>query len=246
MIKKKIWKPNNFTLETKSIWRFSERGDWAVHSGRYRGNWSPYIPRNLLLRYSKENDIVLDQFVGGGTTLIEAKLLNRRCIGVDINRSSLNICAEMLKNCTGGAGKVKLYNGDARKLTFLPDEYIDLIATHPPYANIIKYSDNNPYDLSLLEVQEFLHEMRHVALECHRVLKDGKVCAIMMGDLRKHGNVIPLGFYIMRIFQKSGFTLKEIVIKEQFNCSSTSFWLSNKRNNNFLLLAHEYLLIFYK
>ena len=40
-------------------------------------NWSPYIPRNILLRYSKEGDLVLDQFAGGGTTLVEAKLLNR-------------------------------------------------------------------------------------------------------------------------------------------------------------------------
>jgi len=65
-------------LETTTVWGFPDRGDWATHSGKYRGNWSPYIPRNVILRYSNENDVVLDQFVGSGTTLVEAKLLGRR------------------------------------------------------------------------------------------------------------------------------------------------------------------------
>ena len=71
MAKKKIikWEPDNFELETKTIWSFPDRGDWATHDGNYRGNWSPYVPRNLILRYSKPGDLVLDQFAGGGTTL---------------------------------------------------------------------------------------------------------------------------------------------------------------------------------
>ena len=78
--------PNNFRLELTSVWSFPNRGDWATHSGKYRGNWSPFVPRNLILRYSKPRDWILDQFVGSGTTLVEAKLLNRNAIGIDINR----------------------------------------------------------------------------------------------------------------------------------------------------------------
>ena len=81
--------PENFEQEMTTIWSFKDRGDWATHNPSYRGNWSPYIPRNLLLRYSKEKDLVLDQFVGGGTTLVEAKLLNRNCIGIDINPNAI-------------------------------------------------------------------------------------------------------------------------------------------------------------
>lgn len=60
--------PENFNLERSSVWRFPNRGNWATHDGNYRGNWSPYIPRNVILRYSKEGDLILDQFVGSGTT----------------------------------------------------------------------------------------------------------------------------------------------------------------------------------
>ena len=62
-------------LNLQLFGRFKDRGDWATHSGKYRGNWSPYVPRNLILRYSKPGDWILDQFMGSGTTLVEAKLL---------------------------------------------------------------------------------------------------------------------------------------------------------------------------
>lgn len=72
-----VLQPNSFCPEQTTIWSFPDRGKWATHSGRYRGNWSPYVPRNLILRYSKPGDWILDQFLGSGTTLVEAKLLNR-------------------------------------------------------------------------------------------------------------------------------------------------------------------------
>ena len=82
-------------MESNTIWSFPDRGNWATHDGNYRGNWSPYIVRNLLLRYSFYEDLVLDQFVGGGTTLVEAKLLNRNAIGVDVNPAALQSCKKM-------------------------------------------------------------------------------------------------------------------------------------------------------
>ena len=81
--------PKNFKLESSTIWSFKSRGKWATHTGDYRGNWSPYIPRNIILRYSKPDHIVLDQFCGGGTTAVEAKLLGRRCIARDISPAAV-------------------------------------------------------------------------------------------------------------------------------------------------------------
>ena len=88
------WEPKDFELQYNTVWSFPERGNWATHDSKYRGNWSPYIPRNIILRYSQEGDVVLDPFVGGGTTLVETKLLNRHGIGVDINQNALEITSE--------------------------------------------------------------------------------------------------------------------------------------------------------
>ena len=247
MKKEKKWEPEDFELEMTTHWSFPNRGNWATHDAKWRGNWSPYIPRNIILRYSKENDVVLDQFVGGGTTLVEAKLLNRNIIGVDVNDIAIQRCKEKVDfEYKQSNSKVIIKKGDARNLFFLENESIDLICTHPPYANIINYSDDLENDLSRLNIKDFLIQMEEVANESYRVLKKGKFCAILMGDTRQKGNMIPMSFKVMEIFKKTGFTLKEIIIKEQHNCKATGFWKTNSIKYNFLLIEHQYLFIFKK
>ena len=234
MANKKIqkWEPDNFELEMTTHWSFPEHGNWATHDSKWRGNWSPYIPRNIILRYSKEMDLVLDQ--GGGTTLVEAKLLNRDIIGVDCNDKAISCCKEKINfDYSPAKGRVYLYKGDARDLWFQSDNSVDLICTHPPYADIIKYSDGVPGDLSLLKVKDFLEAMKPVAEESYRVLKKGKFCAVLMGDTRQKGCMIPMSFDVMKIFQNAGFTLKELIIKEQHNCKATEYWKMNSVKYNF-------------
>jgi hypothetical protein len=77
--------PEDFQLECTSVWAFPRRGKWATHTSDWRGNWSPEVARNLILRYSSEGDVLLDPMIGGGTTAIEAKILNRNIYCSDIN-----------------------------------------------------------------------------------------------------------------------------------------------------------------
>lgn len=241
------WEPEDFKLEMTTHWSFPKRGNWATHDAKWRGNWSPYIPRNIILRYSQERELILDQFAGGGTTLVEAKLLNRNIIGVDVNDIALLRCKEKIKFKHQGAnGQVYLHKGDARHLNFISNDSIDLICTHPPYANIIQYSDDIESDISRLNVVDFLNEMKLVAAESYRVLKKGKFCAILMGDTRQKGYIIPISFQVMNIFRDVGFLLKELIIKEQHNCKATGYWKANSIKYNFLLIAHEYLFVFKK
>ena len=243
----KRWEPEDFELEMTTHWSFPKRGDWATHDAKWRGNWSPYIPRNIILRYSQEGDLILDQFAGGVTTLVEAKLLNRDIIGVDVNDEAIARCREKIDfEHEGATGNVHIYKGDARKLDFIENDSIDLICTHPPYADIIKYSDGIAEDLSQLKVKDFLEEMKKVAAESYRVLKKDKFCAVLMGDTRQKGHMIPMSFDVMKIFQDAGFKLKELIIKEQHNCKATGYWKTNSVKYNFLLIAHEYLFVFRK
>ena len=237
--------PENFELETNTVWAFPNRGKWATHDAKYRGNWSPYIPRNVILRYSAEGDIVLDQFVGGGTTAVEARLTHRNFVGFDINPNAVALSIEKCNFEFDTPCTTTIRVGDARILD-LPNESIDLICTHPPYADIIQYSEDIEGDLSHLETKAFLPEIYKVAQESFRVLKKDKYCAVLMGDTRKKGMVQPLAFETMTYFQLAGFTPKEIIIKEQHNCKATGYWKTNSIKYNFLLLAHEYLFIFKK
>ena len=240
------WAPENFTLETTTVWNFPNRGSWATHNPRYRGNWSPYVPRNVILRYSCKGDVVLDQFLGSGTTLIETILLERHGIGVDINSSALEIAKRNISFCKTSKYEPNIIKGDARNLNFIKDDSVDLICTHPPYSNIIKYSEGIDGDLSNLDIPYFIKEMKKVADECYRVLRKNKYCAILIGDIRRNRHIVPLGFNVMQQFLNSGFVIKEIIIKHQHNCKSNSFWYNKSIRYNFLLIAHEYLFIFRK
>lgn len=242
----KEWEPKEFKMEATTVWSFRNRGKWATHNGKYRGNWSPYIPRNLILRYSKEGDTVLDPFLGSGTTLIETKLLKRKGIGIDINPASIKLARNNLDFYKNNEFEPEVYNSDSRNLSFLKDNSIDLICAHPPYANIIQYSENIRGDLSLLDIDDFLGEMSLVSKELFRVLKNNRYCAVLIGDTRKNKHIVPLGFYVMQEFLKAGFVLKENIIKEQHNCQATGFWYQKSIDYNFLLIAHEYLFVFRK
>ncbi len=237
--------PENFELETNTVWAFPNRGKWATHDAKYRGNWSPYIPRNVILRYSIEGDLVLDQFVGGGTIAVEARLTHRNFIGFDINPDAVALSTKKCEFDFETACTSTIRLGDARSLD-LPDESIDLVCTHPPYADIIQYSEGIEGDLSHLDMKAFLPEIHKVAEESFRVLKKDKYCVVLMGDTRKKGMVKPLAFETMTMFQLAGFKLKEIIIKEQHNCQATGYWKTNSIKYNFLLLAHEYLFVFKK
>ncbi len=229
--------PKGFREEQNTVWSFKNRGNWATHSGEYRGNWSPCIPRNVILKYSKPGETVLDYFCGAGTTAVECKLLGRKCIAFDVNDKAIELAkanvtfdieSQQLAFVDDKSHlqvyEPELFVGDARDLSSLPGDSVDLICAHPPYANIIHYTDSQEGDLSFCDIDEFLKEMTKVAKESFRVLKPGRQCAILIGDMRRKKHVIPLGFKLMDVFLDAGFKLRELVIKRQHNCKTTGFW----------------------
>jgi SAM-dependent methyltransferase len=249
----RLYEPKDFVLEKTTVWSFEHRGNWATHRGNYRGNWAPQIPRNIILRYSNAGDVVLDQMVGSGTTLVECKLLGRNGIGVDINLDALMVAYNRLDFTYVPPKEQKpttqrLYLGDARNLDVIANETIDLIATHPPYANIIPYSkERENGDLSRVHsIDEFVSEMGKVAEECFRVLKPAKHCAILIGDTHKHKHYVPIAFRVLEVFLDNGFILREDVIKEQWHTKTMRGRWKESYNHDFLLTYHEHLFIFRK
>jgi len=246
--------PANFTLEPFTTWSFPDRGDWATHQGNYRGNWAPQIARNLIVRYSKPSETVLDQMCGSGTTLVEARLTGRNAIGVDIReeavmltRDRLNFTLPRTLDDSLPATRQRTYIGDARNLDRIPDGSIDLVATHPPYANIIPYSKDVPGDLSMVHsIEEFVGHMGAVAAESLRVLKPDGFCAILIGDTRRRRHYVPIAFRTLGAFLSAGFVLREDIIKHQWQCKSTPYWVKKSLQWNFLMIMHEHLFVFRK
>ncbi len=278
IIKRLYPSPEELTDVTTTVWSFKKRGAWASHRGNYRGNWAPQIPRALILMYTEPGDTVLDPTIGSGTTCIEAKLLGRNCIGVDINYNAVMLTLhrlywlekyleeESLKNdspswingkIAGGTSgnitiedvlkaRVEIFHGDARSLDKINSESIDLVATHPPYFNIIKYGKKTktPGDLSSTrKLEEYLAMMYQVTSEAYRVLKPGKYMGLLAGDTRIRKHYVPITHYILEILLRTGFILKEEVIKIQHKMKTTRERWARLKERDFLLIYHEKLFI---
>ncbi|MBI4393335.1 MAG: class I SAM-dependent methyltransferase [Euryarchaeota archaeon] len=191
--------------------------------------------------------------LGSGTTLVECKLLGRNAVGVDINPDALLVARDRLNFPYSSldpeykAPRIRTFLGDARRLDKLEDSSVDLVATHPPYAFIIPYSEGRlAGDLSSLrKLDDFLAAMLDVAKETYRVLKPGKHAGILMGDTRKGRHYVPMAMRVMQAFLDAGFLLKEDVIKVQHNTKGTrENWKAERYD--FYKIAHEHLFVFQK
>jgi DNA modification methylase len=257
------WEPSSFTLQRTTVWNFRKRGDWAVHQSDYRGNWAPMVPRNLILRYSLEGEIILDPFVGGGTTLIEAWLNNRRSYGLDISPIAIKIAQQRIDEMEDKAGKDErkrlneqfkplLIQGDARNIKEvlsnhnIDDGSVKLACLHPPYLNSLRYTETIKEDLSRIQDKDlFGDQIQCIASQIYDLLIDEGICAVLMGDVKRKKKVTPLGFLVMQRFLQEDFRLKDIIIKIQHKDSSTRFWYTKREKIDYLM-AHEYLFIFSK
>ena len=239
--------PENFFQERATVWDFPERGAWATHKPDYRGNFAPQIPRNVILNYSEEGEVVLDPMVGSGTTLIEARLLNRNAIGYDINQKAVDITSERIHFEINNNSTQVVKLGNAQKLDE-KDNSIDLIVTHPPYLNLVTYSGGkNPDDFSSIHgIPKYLDALEIALNEMFRVLKPNRICAILIGDTRKGQHYIPLSHFLLQRCLSTGFVLKEEIIKTQHNTRYGPRWLSSAKHFKFYLIMHEHLFIFRK
>jgi len=237
-----------YESEVTTLWTFPQRGNWAKHSPKYRGNFAPQIARNIIEMYSKEGDLILDPMVGSGTSLIEAKLLNRNALGIDINPDAVKLSNDALDFDFKNDCNQKAILGNAKELTNLKENSIDLIITHPPYLNIVKYSEGKiEEDLSSSGgMVKYLNDIELISKELYRVLKPNKFCAILIGDTRKRQHYVPISHYLMELFLKTGFILKEEIIKAQHNCEYSKRWAWKAKKYKFYLIMHEHLFIFRK
>jgi len=186
--------------------------------------------------------------VGSGTTLIEAKLLNRNAIGIDINPDAVDLSNKALDFEYETTSKQQVLKGDARNLSAYNDNHFDLIIIHPPYLNIVKYSKEKiKEDLSTISsLPKFCDEIEIIAKELFRVLKPNHYCAILIGDTRKAQHYVPISFNVMERFLRAGFALKEEIIKAQHNCIYSKRWEIKAKEYKFYLIMHEHLFVFRK
>lgn len=249
------WK-NYEDIMIDTLWIIDKRDNSGVHSASYHGNFIPQIPNQLFRRYTKKGDWILDPFLGGGTSIIEAQRLGRNSIGIELQESVLKESYKKIKEERNSESHGRIYIGNSKNINIeciLKKNGIDLfqfIIYHPPYWDIIKFSDDKNDLSNEKSLDGFLSSFCEVIDNTAKYLEKNRYCALIIGDKYQNSQVIPLGFYCMNLFLQRNFILKGILVKN-FNetkgkKNQQGIWRYRALSSDFFIFKHEYIMVFKK
>jgi len=250
------WKEYQDIL-TDSLWILEKRDTSGAHIGSYWGNFIPQIPNQLMLRYTKKEDWVIDPFVGSGTTLIECRRLGRNGIGVELNPEVAKEAKNLIKKESNTHNvNTEIITSDSRKVNLKEtlDKFgvkqVQLLIMHPPYHNIIRFSRSNNDLSNAPTTEDFIKMFAEVLDNTTPYLEKGRYLGIVIGDKYFKGTWIPLGFYIMNEVLKREFSLKSIIVKNfeetRGKRNQKELWRYRALVGGFYIFKHEYILLFKK
>jgi len=218
-------------IESTTLWDFPTQnyGNQPHGNNKFNGVTPALVIWNLLQRYTKEGDLVIDPMSGSGTTIDVANELKRKVIGYDINPTRPDI----IKN-------------DARKIP-LQDNTVDFVFIDSPYSDNIKYSS----ELACIgkiscEKKEFYDELEKVAKEIYRILKPGKVMSWVIADQWIKKKFTATGFLLWERLIKYFEPIDLVCLTRKNQTSNTPIWHERARQYNFYLRGFKYLFIMRK
>jgi len=246
---------------TDSLWLLDRRDSSGAHTGEYWGNFVPQIPYQAMRRFTKPGELVIDPFVGYGTTLIEAVRLGRCAIGVDLRSDCVEQSLWRVR-MEAGEGSVRFMPivGDSTRLETVDVvrevmcgwgfTHAHLLILHPPYHDIIRFSEDSSDLSNASSVEVFLEGFGRVVENFASLLAEGRFLVLVIGDKYTRGEWVPLGFQTMEVVRRYGFRLKSICVKDiQESCGKRGqyrLWRYRALKHNFYVFKHEYVMFFEK
>jgi DNA modification methylase len=209
--------------------------------------------------FNRNRGLVLDPFMGSGSTMCSAYGKNMPSVGFELSGEYMNLAKKRLEVIQGAPEFYpQLVSGSSLNLLqYVAPESVSLCVTSPPYWNIlgqkrtadgktVRNYGNNPGDLGSLDrYEDFLTSLQEIFTGVHRSLQQMAYCIVVVMDIRKKSNFYPLHMNVAAKLQQIGFTLDDIIIwdrRQEYNNLRPLGYPSVFRVNK----VHEFILIFQK
>ena len=247
-------------IKTGSLWEFSSRDKSNGHSYDYHGNYIPQIATQLFERFTKKNDVILDLFFGSGTSGIEALNMERRCIGVELKEDMVDyvskkftkreLVSKMNIICADSASLNAKEKIEAR-LEIMGKKAAQFLVLHPPYDDIIKFSDKKEDLSNCATTEEFYELFKKVAKNGYDLLEKKRFAARIIGDKYANSRLVNLSFECQKRMEELGFITKAVIVKnitgnEKAKGKQANLWRYRALAGGFYTFDHEYIIIFQK
>ena len=261
--------PKDWLKSQLGVWQFfyekRDIRDKNVHPATFPIS----LCKKVIELFTHQGELVLDPFVGSGTTLVAATDLNRNAVGFDLQPRYINLCEKRLREHTNlfNHSRQVAIQDDAKNITkYLQPNAISLIWTSPPYANLLnrarknksrRFRDNeqlgkieqysqDPRDLGTLTVEQYTQTMGDIFESLLSLLKPKGHCVINVPDMWWENKRITIHVSLVEELRKRGYELRNIIIWDRTNVVNQIGIFGWPSNYITMGVTFEYLLDFWK
>lgn len=269
--------PNHINCLTAKEWLKAQLGVWqftyekrdirdkSIHPATFPIN----LARKVIELFSHKGELILDPFVGSGTTLIAAQDLDRNAVGFDLKREYIRLCADRLynnNNLFSSSWQIAIQDNAKKIDQYLEPNSLSLIWTSPPYANLLNRARKNksrrdrnneqlgkveqysqdPEDLGTMDIDSYTSAMGDIYENLLPLLKEKAHCVINVPDMWWKNTRVTIHVSLIEELRRRGYELRNIIIWDRTNIVNRIGIFGWPSNYITMGVTFEYLLDFWK
>jgi DNA modification methylase len=252
------------------VWQFYYEGRDIREKSIHPATYPLALAKKCIELFTHRGELVVDPFVGSGSTLIAARDINRNAVGFDLNEKYIKLCEKrMSQQVLFGDTKQLAICDDARNVDqYLEPETVSLFLTSPPYANLLNRKRKNksrrsdqrknkqylkveqysqdPRDLGILELKQYSKEMSEIYKKLLPLLKPKAHCVINVPDMWWEDKRITIHVSLIHALENAGYKLRNIIIWDRTNVVNKIGIFGWPNNYITMGTTFEYLLDFWR
>lgn len=251
------------------VWQFFYESRDIRDKNLHPATFPISLSKKIIELFTHQGELVLDPFVGSGTTLIAAADLNRNAVGFDLQETYIKLCERRLseqKVLFNNSRQVAIKD-DARNINkYLEPNSVSLIWTSPPYANLLnrprknksrRFRNNEQYgrieqysqdpnDLGTLSLEDYTKAMGDIFESLLPLIRPRHHCVINVSDMWWENRRITIHIAIVEELRRRGYELRNIIIWDRTNIVNQIGIFGWPSNYITMGVTFEYLLDFWR